>query len=142
MYCNDPEDRRDLFQEIVFQLWKSFPGFRQESSVSTWMYRVGMNTAISHFRKGKQRPQPVSFTKFGTELPELIDTEENAPEMVILYQAIDLLSVIEKSVILLYLDDKSYEEMATILGIGKSNVGVKLNRIKTKLEKLVKSITL
>lgn len=142
MYCPDAEDRRDLFQEIVFQLWKAFPTFRQESNVNTWVYRVGMNTAISNFRKEKRRQSPAGFSLPDMDFPDF-DKNENAPsETALLYQAIDQLSAVEKAMVLLYLDEKSYDEMAGILGISKSNVGVKLSRIKMKLEKIVKSITL
>jgi RNA polymerase sigma factor (sigma-70 family) len=139
VYCQKEEDHQDLFQEIVLQLWKSFPAFKQEANVSTWMYRIGMNTAISNYRKEKIRQPPVSFSNLPYPLPDLSETDEFMIETAPLYRAIDQLSPIEKALVLLYLDDKSYEEMAAILGIGKSNVGVKLNRIKAKLEKTMKS---
>jgi RNA polymerase sigma factor (sigma-70 family) len=142
MYCPDAEDRQDLFQEMVFQLWKAFPGFRQESSVTTWIYRVGMNTAISNFRKGKRRDSLVPFTDLHETIPDLDESAEHVSDTALLYRAIEQLTAVEKAIVLLYLDDNSYEEMAAILGIGKSNVGVKLSRIKIKLEKLVKSSTL
>ena len=141
MYCPDAEDRRDLFQEIVFQLWKAYPTFRQEANVSTWMYRIGMNTAISNFRKEKRRNSPIAFSNLEMTIPDLYELDDGSADTALLYQAIEQLSVVEKAMVLLYLDDKSYEEMALILGISKSNVGVKLSRIKTKLEKLVKSLT-
>jgi RNA polymerase sigma factor (sigma-70 family) len=142
MYCPDVEDRHDLFQEIVFQLWKAFPTFRQESSMTTWIYRIGMNTAISNFRKEKRRQSPIPFSNLEVALPDLSEADDTSSETTLLYQAIDQLSIVEKAIVLLYLDDKSYDEMAVILGISKSNVGVKLSRIKIKLEKLVKSFTL
>lgn len=141
VYCKETDDRKDLFQEIVFQLWRAYPSFKEEANISTWMYRIGMNTAISNFRKEKRRQAPVAFSTMKSALPELADTENNAVETTTLYQAIDLLTQIEKALVLLYLEDKSYEEMAEILGISKSNVGVKLSRIKTKLEKIIKSFT-
>ncbi|MCE6991907.1 RNA polymerase sigma factor [Dyadobacter sp. CY323] len=142
MYCHDAEDRRDLFQEIVFQLWRAFPTFRQESNVSTWIYRIGMNTAISNFRKETRRQSPIAFSKMEFHIPDLFEEDDGSPETALLYQAIEQLGIVEKAIVLLYLDDKSYEEMASILGISKSNVGVKLSRIKSKLENLVKSLTL
>ncbi|WP_205748081.1 RNA polymerase sigma factor [Dyadobacter luticola] len=142
IYCADPEDRRDLFQEIVIQLWQAFPTFRGESGASTWVYRIGMNTAISNFRKTTNRRSTSPFSSFDMEIPELQDTAENPIDTGPLYQAIDQLNVIEKALVLLYLEDKSYDEMSAILGISKSNVGVKLNRVKTKLEKLIKTQTL
>lgn len=140
IYCQNEEDRQDMFQEIVLQLWKAFPGFRQEANVSTWMYRIGMNTAISSYRKEKIRLSPVSFSKLAYPPPDVSETDDFAHEIAPLYTAIEQLSQIEKALVLLYLDDKSYEEMAAILGISKSNVGVKLNRVKVKLEKLIKSL--
>ena len=140
LYCKDRDDRNDLFQEIVLQLWKAYPAFKNESAVTTWMYRIALNTAISNFRKKAGKPQPVSFTEVAFQIPDL--KEETADEEIsLLYASIEQLSPVEKAVISLYLDDRSYDEMATILGISKSNVGVKLNRIKTKLEKLIKSTT-
>jgi RNA polymerase sigma factor (sigma-70 family) len=140
LYCKERDDRNDLFQEIVLQLWKAYPAFKNESTVTTWMYRIALNTAISNFRKKAGKPQPVSFSEMEIQIPDL--KEETADEEIsLLYASIELLSPVEKAVISLYLDDRSYDEMATILGISKSNVGVKLNRIKTKLEKLVKSTT-
>ncbi|WP_421830313.1 RNA polymerase sigma factor [Larkinella sp.] len=140
LYCKDRDDRNDLFQEIVLQLWKAYPTFKNESAVTTWMYRIALNTAISNFRKKSGKPQPVSFTEVAFQVPDL--KEETAHEEIsLLYASIDQLSPVEKAVISLYLDDRSYDEMAMILGISKSNVGVKLNRIKTKLEKLIKSTT-
>lgn len=141
VYCKETADRQDLFQEIVLQLWKAYPTFRQQSNISTWMYRIGMNTAISNYRKEKKRQPSVAFSHLEAALPDLSDSDDMSAETTVLYKAIDQLTQIEKAVVLLYLEDKSYEEMAIILGIGKSNVGVKLNRIKAKLEKIMKSTT-
>lgn len=141
LYCKEPEDRKDLFQEMVLQLWKAFPTFRHDASVTTWMYRIALNTAVSTYRKKAARPPTIPFPEAGLVIPDLPETthQEEAQK---LYAAIAQLSPIEKAVVTLYLDDKSYDEMAAILGISKSNVGVKLNRIKTKLEKLVHAMVL
>jgi len=141
MYCTDAENRQDLFQEIVLQLWRAYPFFKEESNVSTWMYRIGMNTAISNYRKEKRRQSPTAFSNMLFEIPDLADDSDMPPETAPLYKAIDQLSTIEKALVLLYLEDKSYEEIAGILGIGKSNVGVKINRIKGKLERIMRSFT-
>ncbi|RRB02962.1 sigma-70 family RNA polymerase sigma factor [Larkinella rosea] len=140
LYCNDSEDRKDLFQEIVLQLWKAYPAFKNESAATTWMYRIALNTAITNFRKRVGKPLPVSFSAIEFQIPDLND-DHFSEEINLLYTTIAQLSPIEKAVITLYLEDKSYDEMALILGISKSNVGVKLNRIKSKLEKLIKSAT-
>ncbi|MGA0560610.1 RNA polymerase sigma factor [Larkinella sp. VNQ87] len=140
LYGPKPEDREDLFQEIVLQLWKAYPTFKHESSVTTWLYRIALNTAISNYRRKTVRVQAVPFSDSDLQIPDLSD-DTLADEVKALYAAIEHLSPIEKAVITLYLDDKSYEEMAAIIGISKTHVGVKLNRIKTKLEKLLKSTT-
>ncbi|RRB13508.1 RNA polymerase sigma factor [Larkinella knui] len=140
LYCQEPDDRKDLFQEIVLQLWKAYPAFKSESAVTTWMYRIALNTAISNYRKKVGKPQAVSFSELEFQIPDLKDDAPDE-ELSLLYASIEQLSPVEKAVITLYLDDNSYDEMAAILGISKSNVGVKLNRIKTKLERIIKSTT-
>lgn len=137
LYCQDPDDRKDLFQEIVLQLWKAYSMFRNESGVTTWMYRVALNTAISNYRKKTGKIQSVPFSGLELQIPDLRD-ESSDESISRLYRAIEQLSPVEKAVITLYLDDRSYDEIASIIGISKSNVGVKLNRIKTKLEHLIK----
>jgi RNA polymerase sigma factor (sigma-70 family) len=137
LYCSDREDRKDLFQEIVLQVWKSLGSFRHESSLSTWMYRIALNTAITHLKKEKKTlNQQLSLN--GIEIPELNDSDEKEEQLNALFIAIEHLDKIDKSIILLYLEEKSYEEISEITGLSKSNVGVKLNRIKTKLSNTLK----
>ena len=138
LYCEEPESRKDLFQEVVLQLWKSFPGFRKESSGSTWIYRVALNTAITNFRKESKKPGGISITLSEMEIPDMParDEKENTAS---LHLAISKLNEIEKAIILLYLDEKSYDEISEIIGITNSNVGARINRIKTKLGKLIKT---
>src|SRR5688572_18754220 len=131
LYCSDREDRKDLFQEIVLQVWKSLGNFRHESSLSTWMYRIALNTAITHFKKEKRSVNLIHIE--GIEIPDINDSEEKEELLTQLFAAIEHLDKIDKSIILLYLDEKSYDEISEITGLSKSNVGVKLNRIKTKL---------
>jgi RNA polymerase sigma-70 factor (ECF subfamily) len=133
LYCPDRDDREDLFQEIVIQIWKSLPGFRKESALSTWMYRVALNTAITHFRKGKRSVNPISLT--GIDLPDINDSDENEESFRQLFDAIEHLNKVDKSIVLLYLEEKNYEEISEITGLSKTNVGVRLNRIKIKLSK-------
>jgi RNA polymerase sigma-70 factor (ECF subfamily) len=140
LYCRTPADRQDLFQEIVLQLWKSYPTFKQEARFSTWMYRIALNTAITHYRKERRRPQAVFMEGF--EMPDLAAANADNEDIRILYKAIEQLSAVEKAIILLFLDEKSYEEIAEITGITKTNVGVKLNRTKQKLDAIFKTITL
>ena len=131
MYRDSPEDRQDLFQEIVFQLWKAYPGFRNISKVSTWMYRIALNTAIATYRKPK-----IAIDKSET-IPEKfhpVDTNEPSENQERLFAALRLLNDSEKAVISLFLEDYSYQEIASITGITESNVGVRINRIKEKLK--------
>jgi len=137
MYCDYEEDRNDLFQEVVAQLWKSYPSFRRESKVSTWMYRVALNTAITSFKKNKRRPDQSRLTYENIEMvDEKYDTttDENIKQ---LHRAVARLTGVEKSIILLYLENKKYEEIAEITGITQNYVRVKMNRIKKKLKKLM-----
>jgi RNA polymerase sigma factor (sigma-70 family) len=134
VYRDSPEDREDLFQEIVFQLWKGVSTFRGEAKISTWLYRIALNTAIATFRK--KRPA----IEYATVLPDLPDEppdEEVSVRQERLFAALKQLDDSEKAIITLYLDDQSYSQIAEIIGISENYVGVKLNRIKTKLQKLL-----
>ena len=135
LYCDDPEDRKDLFQEIVLQVWKSLESFRQESTIGTWMYRIALNTAITHFRKEKRLGGKVSLT--GIDIPDLNDSSEKEDQLKELFKAIEDLDRIDKSIILLYLEEKNYEEISEITGLTRTNVGVRLNRIKIKLSNTI-----
>jgi RNA polymerase sigma-70 factor (ECF subfamily) len=133
----DDESRRDLFQEVVLQLWRSFPGFRKESSNSTWIYRVALNTAVSNFRKELKRPEKQPLSRMEFQIPDMSGTTNEIENSSTLHIAIEKLNEIEKAVIMLYLDDKSYDEISEIIGISISNVGARLHRIKNKLSKLI-----
>lgn len=135
IYCDSEEDRRDLFQEILAQLWKSFPTFRNESKFTTWMYRVALNTAITSFKKIKRQPDNSSLEIGNFQLAVEEYDHETEEQIKLLYQAIANLSGIEKSIVLLYLENKEYEEIAEITGITQNYVRVKMNRIKKKLKK-------
>lgn len=137
IYCQHPEDRRDLFQEIVLQLWKGYASFRQEAQFSTWLYRVALNTAISNFRKTIKNPHKIPLAEAGIDIPDPDSMGVVDEKVKRLYKAIEQLSAIEKAMILLHLDGCTYNEIAAIAGISNNNVGVKLNRIKTKLEKIL-----
>jgi RNA polymerase sigma-70 factor (ECF subfamily) len=141
LYCTDKTDKEDLFQDIVIQLWKSFPSFRHESKISTWMYRVALNTAISYFRKEIKKPKKLSISDVEFQIPAITDFPDDHDELKFLNDAIQRLTKIEKALIMLYLEEKSYREISEVLGISNSNVGVKLNRIKLKLEKIIKAIS-
>ena len=140
LYGDTVQDREDLFQEIVIQLWKALPKFHGHSKFSTWMYRVALNTAISDFRK-KKRNLPVSAIEISSFEINRQENEINKEEQIKnLYDAIDQISEIEKAIVMLYLEDRSYDEMEEILGINTNNLRVKMNRIKEKLRQLTKTI--
>lgn len=141
LYCFSEADRQDLFQEMVIQLWRSYPHFRRESKFSTWLYRIALNTAISDLRKQRRRPSPVNMNEIPTPLQEMIWPGEEEQQIRQLYAAIDKLSEIEKALVMLYLEDRSYEEMEEILGINQNNLRVKMNRIREKLRKMTKETT-
>ncbi|BAP33134.1 RNA polymerase ECF-type sigma factor [Chryseobacterium sp. StRB126] len=134
IYTDNAEDHDDLFQEITIQLWKSFPGFKGDAKFSTWMYRVALNTAITLFRKPKKKDAQtvdidVSSLKMEYEVYE--DDEHKLQKM---YKAIYTLSDVEKALIMMYLEDKSYKEIGDILGINEGNARVKMNRAKNNLK--------
>ena len=137
VYANHSVDREDLFQEICLQLWRTFSNFRGEAQFSTWMYRVALNTAISNVRKNSRHP--VFETLKGNE-KVAAEESSDAEQVKLLYRGIARLNHIDKAIILLWLEDKSYEEIAEVLGTSKGNIGVKLVRIRKKLEEWV-SIT-
>lgn len=137
MYAYNATARQDLFQEIIIQLWKAYPNFRGESKISTWLYRVAINTAITGLRKEKRNIKADS----GYILPaQQNDTTPDVEEEQLqqLYRAVEQLNTIEKAIVMFYLEDKSYEEMEEILGISQGNLRVKMSRIKEKLRQLTK----
>jgi len=138
LYGQTQPDREDLFQEIIVQLWKAVPKFQEQSRFSTWLYRVALNTAISDFRK-KRRALPVIQTEVASlEIEsELIDDKDE--RLKTLYAAISQLQEIDKAVVMLYLEDKSYDEMEDIVGISASTLRVRMNRIREKLRELTKN---
>lgn len=136
VYCPHPQEREDLFQEIVYQLWKSYSTFRGEAKFTTWMYRVALNTAITSFKKFKKQPISREINERILEYPEQKD-ELLDEKLKSLYEAIAQLSEIEKAVIMLHLDEHSYQDISKIMGITESNVGVKINRIKKKLKEIL-----
>lgn len=134
LYRDSNEDREDLFQEIVFQLWKSYPKFKGESKLSTWIYRIALNTAIASFRK-----KTTSINYF-TELPDLAEelpSDESEVRQERLFSVLKLLEDSEKALIALYFEDLTYQQIAEITGMNENYVGVKLNRIKTKIKTLL-----
>jgi RNA polymerase sigma-70 factor (ECF subfamily) len=134
VYAANAEDRRDLFQEVVLQAWKSYARFTESAKVSTWLYRVALNTAISHKRK---QNRTVAASQQDDLLQHVADDAGCAynEEYKMLHHLISRLPALEKALVLLYLEDRSYQEIGEVLGLSPTNVGVKLNRIKEKLRK-------
>lgn len=135
-YCGDSEARKDLIQEIILQLWKSYDKYDENFKWSTWMYRIALNTAISYLRKEKLRSDTsAELDEDFLYFDEGSDFSEQSEEVVLLYEFIGKLKSIDKAIMMLYLEEKSYKEIAEILGISKTNVSTKINRIKEKLRK-------
>lgn len=139
MYCDKEECQKDLFQDILVQLWQSYQSFNGKSKFSTWMYRVSLNTAIAQFRKDKKSTED-SVPEMPVGIPEEESYSEKEDRRNLVQRAINKLSKAEKAIIILYMDDYSYEEISEISGITISNVGVKINRIKIKLQKILKEL--
>ena len=129
----------DLYQEIVAQLWKTRHTFRGESKISTWIYRVALNLAISDFRKKKRKPGKYHSTSELSDMP-YEDQGYIHDDINNLYRAIECLSKVERAMILLYLDRKPYEEIAGIMGIKSNHARVKMHRIKEKLKNIFNKI--
>ncbi len=134
-YADQDHPLGDLYQEIVINLWRSFASFRGDSKYSTWIYRVSLNTCISFMRRNKSKPVFVEIT---FDIPQIDDGKrENINE---LYRLINKLEKIERALVLLYLDDKSYKEIAEITGLTATNVATKLHRIKEKMKKMTNNL--
>ena len=134
-YCRNKDDREDLAQEIILQLWKSWRGFNSDYKFSTWMYRIALNVAISFYRKEKKS---YSTLLIGEYLFEVADdaqaTNETENNLKLLQQFITELNELDKALMILYLEEKSYKEISEILGITETNIATKVNRIKEKLK--------
>ncbi|MFY0602031.1 MAG: sigma-70 family RNA polymerase sigma factor [Cyclobacteriaceae bacterium] len=136
LYFGDRLEKEDYYQELIIQLWKAFPSFNSTSKFSTWMYRVCINSAIDIKRKEKHRLNQVELTE--VNIQNLSHEEESTHiNKEKLYEAINGLSDVNKAIITLHLDEYSYQEIAEMIGISKSNAGVKINRIKSQILKLL-----
>ncbi|MGI9551835.1 MAG: RNA polymerase sigma factor, partial [Aurantibacter sp.] len=131
-------DQQDLYQDIVYQLWKSYDTFRGEAKISTWMYRIALNTALTRLKKKKRQGHSVSIDQVILEQTENYDPEFEE-RLRMLYQQIGQLNVLEKGIMLLLLEGKKYEEIAEITGLSASNVGTRISRIKQKLKTELKN---
>ena len=133
VYATQQNTIDDLYQEVVLNLWKALPRFRSDSKMSTWVYRIALNTCVSCLRSAKRQQQTVPFTLSMANLFADVQEKANLGE---LYRLIGKLGEMDRAVILLWLDENSYKEIAEILGISPSVVGVRINRIKAKLREM------
>ncbi len=136
VYANHPQDRQDLFQEMVLQLWRSFSSFRGQSSFTTWMYRVALNTALLQRRKASRRPD---LTQGGetqiASIPAAANPQQDGVDL--LHHCIRELPTLDRAIVLLHLEERSYDEIAEITGLSKGNVSVRLVRLKERLRSLL-----
>jgi RNA polymerase sigma factor (sigma-70 family) len=137
MYMENTEDREDLVQEIILQLWRSFGSFNEQSQFSTWMYRVAINTAILFFKKEKKSPDNQTLSRDFDIKDEGSDTSKNK-QLEVFYKAVQDLNQIEKAIIFYSMEGKSHKEIAENLGISEVNTRVKLNRTKEKIQTIIK----
>lgn len=136
LYTTKNATLNDLYQDVILNLWKAYPKFRHECKISTWIYRIALNTCISFIRKEKNVPEIVTLTQ---EVNWMTEEHDSLQEMLReLYRMINQLGQLEKSIILLYLEEKSYDEIAEITGLTVTNVATRLSRIKDKLKKMKK----
>ena len=132
VYTSGREDEEDLYQEIIYQLWKSFPSFRNEAKITTWMYRIALNTSIAHLSKEKKRGYSIPINEHMLNMPDTEDSLRNE-RIEDLYAQIKKLNPVEKGIILLHLEGNNYNEIAGITGFTPTNIGTRLGRIKQKL---------
>ena len=138
MFSRDKEEINDLFQEILVRLWLGFDQFENRSSVNTWVYRIALNTAINGNKRTKRRPQTVSLS---TDIDPYDPQDSSLEQIRQLYALIHQLDVMDRGLVLLWLEGIGYDEIAAVMGISVANVGIKLHRIKEKLVQKTKSIT-
>ncbi len=134
-FCRDVEDRKDLAQEIIFKLWKSFETYNEQFKHSTWIYRISLNVAISFYRKEKSRSKinaPLSESIFN--IADFPDNKTAEQSSFFLTQFILELKELDRALMILYLEEKSHKEIAEIIGITETNVATKIGRIKTILK--------
>ena len=141
VYCTNENDREDLIQEMMIQIWQSVHKYNDQYKISTWLYRISLNVAISFYRKSLTRAK--KYTELTEHIidPPVEDKSENERQLNLLEQFISELKEIDKALMILYLEDKSHTEIAEILGISVSNVGTKTGRIKDKLKARFSQLT-
>lgn len=130
LYVNDPEDEKDLYQEILYQAWRSYPRFKADSKFSTWLYRVALNTVLTFKRKPVKPTTPLVDSVATNATSQSVQANEQVEA---LYQAIRSLGAVDRMIITMHLDGYDNEEIAEVAGLKKNHVGVKLFRIKEVL---------
>ena len=133
MFSNNPEEVADLFQEILINLWKGFQQFRGESNVRTWIYRISLNTCISSERKKSRKVDTLPLTM---DIDLFSDSDEDTKQVQMLRDRINRLGPFDRAIVLLWLENLSYDEIGAIVGISAKNVSVRLVRIKEQLKKM------
>jgi len=142
-YCKVPEDRKDVMQEIILQLWKSFDNYNEKFKYSTWIYRIALNVAISFYRKENTRKE--ISNSFSEGIFNIVDLKEDntiRAGVNFLQQFIAELKELDKALMLLYLEEKSHKEIAEIIGITETNVATKISRIKNILKQKFSQVTI
>lgn len=129
-YCKQEEDRKDLIQEIIIQVWSSFSKYNDQYQLSTWIYRIAINVAISLYRQNSVRQNRTIPLTDKVNFIDDSQTNEKEGDIVLLYQFIHELNALDKALMLLYLEQKSYKEIAAILDISETNVATKIGRVK------------
>ncbi|MBK9636113.1 MAG: RNA polymerase sigma factor [Bacteroidetes bacterium] len=134
-YCQNEDDRQDLIQEMMIQVWQSLHRYNIQFKISTWLYRISLNVAISFYRKNTTRANKYTVLNEQTAQMPTQEKTENEQQLNLLEQFISELKEIDKALMILYLEDKNHTEIAEILGMSVSNVGTKIGRIKDQLKK-------
>ncbi len=135
-YTNTQEDFEDYFQEVCLQIWRSKENFKEQSAWSTWVYRLTLNVCLTFTRK-KKRNVTVIDTIGHNEIDDDYESPLTSESFIMLNEAIKKLSKLDRAIILLYLEEKSYKEIAEIIGLSSGNIGTRINRIKNRLKKML-----
>jgi RNA polymerase sigma-70 factor, ECF subfamily len=135
-YAAGSDDREELTQEIIYQLWRAFPAYRREAAAITWVYRIALNTAISALRKRSRRPAHVSL-EAAAHVPSTDAPTSGDGRLELLSKAMRSLGAVERALLMCYLDGLTYSQISDVLGISETNVGARLSRTRAKLQELV-----
>ena len=133
MFSHDEEEVNDLFQETLINMWKGIDSFREESKISTWIYRVALNTCLLQERKKKREVKKVPLTM---DVNFFEDNDANSAQVRMLHQRIGKLGLVDRALVMMWLEGMSYDEIGAVMGLTPKNVGVKLFRIKEQMKKM------